>query len=98
MRAQTNTQAARAGVAAVMLTVMRANAAALALYAGLGYREHETSPGYGGGADDKAGYVIMFKALPRPRSSGGGGGGCGCSGHHHHHHGHDHGHGHHHHH
>jgi len=61
---QTRLQAARFGMSCVMLTVMRANVAAIAFYARLGYKEHEDSPGHQY-AEDAEEYVIMWKPLKK---------------------------------
>jgi hypothetical protein len=49
----------------VMLTVMRANEAAVAFYTRMGYAEHETSPGMAD-PDERTGYIILHKQL-KPR-------------------------------
>ena len=52
------------GLAAVMLTVFRANAAAGAMYRALGYAPDASSPAEREGA----GYEILSKRLPPPRA------------------------------
>lgn len=51
--------ARKAGADALMLTVINANAGALAMYAKLGYAEHESSPA----EDEAAGYRILARRL-----------------------------------
>lgn len=51
--------ARKAGADALMLTVIDANAGALAMYAKLGYAEHESSPT----EDEAAGYKILARRL-----------------------------------
>lgn len=58
--------AVKYGMQCVMLTVMRSNTAAVGFYSRLGYKEHESSPGMVD-PDERAGYQILFKTLPRPR-------------------------------
>lgn len=66
--------ARRAGVHAVMLTVMAANGAAAAMYAQLGYMAHEDQPEPADG-EEAPSYTIMTKVLV---AKGGGGGGAGA--------------------
>lgn len=51
--------ARQAGVDALMLTVMDANAGARAMYARLGYAEHDSSPA----AEERAGYCILARRM-----------------------------------
>jgi hypothetical protein len=55
--------ARKAGVAEVMLTVMRANSAAAAMYANLGYVEHEDQPEAPEGQEKAPSYSILTKRL-----------------------------------
>lgn len=55
---------AKAGMEACLLTVMRDNAGARALYAKMGYVLDESSPGFDDPAED-CGYMILSKQLKR---------------------------------
>lgn len=53
----------KAGVHEVMLTVMKANTAAAAMYAKLGYEEHEDQPESKEGEEPPS-YIILTKRFP----------------------------------
>ncbi len=58
--------ARKAGARVLMLTVITANAAALALYARLGYAEDESSPA----EEEAAGYRILARRLAPAAAAG----------------------------